>query len=102
MSIISISGKAQSGKDTVGQIFQYLTTRVRHSYGFKDFKENAEPVLRSFRRQEHTTDEGEGYTSFGSQHTQEEGNDRRQPQSGRGISGNRQVGRGKDLRHEQW
>ncbi len=69
---------------------------------FKDFKENAEPVLRSFRRQEHTTDEGEGYTSFGSQHTQEEGNDRRQPQSGRGISGNRQVGRGKDLRHEQW
>lgn len=42
--LIAISGKAQSGKDTVGQIFQYLTTRVRHSYGFKDFKKNMNDI----------------------------------------------------------
>lgn len=35
--IIAISGKKQSGKDTVAKIIQYLTTRVRHSYNYLDF-----------------------------------------------------------------
>lgn len=35
--IIGISGKAQSGKDTIGKIIQYLTTTLRHSYHFEDF-----------------------------------------------------------------
>jgi hypothetical protein len=37
MSIIGVSGKIGSGKDTVGRIIQYLTTNVRHSYSFKDW-----------------------------------------------------------------
>ena len=35
--IIGVSGKSQSGKDTIAKIIQYLTTNIKHSYRFLDF-----------------------------------------------------------------
>ena len=35
--LIGISGKKNTGKDEVGSIIQYLTTKIIHSYSYQDF-----------------------------------------------------------------
>jgi hypothetical protein len=42
MSIISINGKISSGKDTVGRIIQYLTSKYKDKYDFIEWRDRVE------------------------------------------------------------